>query len=203
MGKILAQTGVSLSDVYDVQGSLVAVEELRSEEIQLTHDMGATIFSERVSGGIRRQTSGAIAQSTAFNSALIDFPQGVYRILNVLVIADVAGRVDHAALMLRQPALSREMPLFIWDQAIDSEATVLMVESGGGAADRIALVNSRPGVPSLGVGLGQPQTQGDSMILRGESTAFGAGTVTVIVLVYIAFSQIAGISSIGLPVPGW
>jgi len=67
MPKVLGQVGVSLADAYDIEGSIAGVDELVTRDVSLTHDMAATIFSERVSTAIRRSATAALAQNTLFD----------------------------------------------------------------------------------------------------------------------------------------
>ena len=203
MVKVLSQAGISLSDVYDVEGSVVGVEELEAREVALTHEMGATIFSERLSGAIRRAESVNRIQSQSFISTFNDLPQGPYRVTGVFAFVDTAGRLANLQLSLRTADQTREIPFFVWNSALDSEATVRIVDDGAAAANIIALLGDRNLMPTLGIGVGQPQQVGPSIVMRGITSAFGAGTVSITAIVYVAFSQIAGISSIGLPVPSW
>ena len=199
--KILAQAGNSLADVYDVEGSIAGIDQLETRELPIVHEMGQTVFSERLSGSIRRQTTGAINQSTAWDLTLADLPATPFRILNLLVVAD-AARVSHCNLAL-QNGTGREIPIFMWDTGEDTETTLRLVENGAAISTQTALTNNRRQLPSLGIGSDQPQIIGDVISFRGQTTAFGAGTVTVVALVYVAFSQLAGISSRGVPIPGW
>ena len=204
MVKILSQAGISLADVYDVEGSIAGIEQLRSEEVQLVHEMGATIFSERVSGAIRRATTGDINQSTTWDIVLTDLPAGVSRILGVSVFADVGSRVNDAAVSLRDPTGGREIPVFLWDSTQGVLVVARMRDDGAAAATFNVLASTLNigAVPSMLIGEGQPQRVNE-IAFRGGTNAFGAGTVEVIMLVYLALAQVGGISSRGLPVPGW
>ena len=207
MPKVLSQAGITLSDVYDVEGSVVGIEQLVAQEVRLEHEMGGTIFSERLSAAIRRQTTGAITQSTPFDLFMLNLPQGIYRILGVKVTADVVARVANVNLSVvgisATGALGQEMPFFVWDSGVDSEITLRTTDLGPAAANFVGLVTDRVQTPTIGVGDGQPQRVGPQIAMRGNSAAFGAGNVVVTAQVLIAFSQIEGISSIGLPIPGW
>jgi len=205
MVKILAQAGMSLADVYNVVGSVAGVEQIESREVSVVHEMGATIFSERFSGAIRRLTTGAILQSVSFDLTLADLPAGISRVLGVYVQADAATRIDRCQLSLRSVSDGREIPFFIWD-ATDSQRNIRIVENDAAVTNRVVLMPELPLIqtmPSLAIGTGQPQQVGEEIVLRGLSSAFGAGTVTLVALVYLGFSRVQGISSRGLPVPGW
>jgi len=203
MVKILSRSGDSLADVYDVVGSVAGIEELRSEEVTLVHEMGQTLFSERLSGFIRRSTTGAITQSTFVDEVLTDLPNGITKVVGVQVFADDASRVDRMAVMLRSAVDGDEIPLWVWDGA--NNVTVRFSDNGAAVATHEVLVPSViTQLPSLLIGRHQPQRV-DEISLRGQATAFGAGNVTITMLVYIAFTHLAtfGLSSRGLPVPSW
>jgi len=204
MPKILSQSGVSLADTYDIQGSIAGIEQLRSEEVGLVHEMGGTIFSERLSASIRRRSTGAVDQSTSWDLVLQDLPAVPTRILGIVVLSANASRVSNCSVSIRDALSGREMPIFIWDSG-EPNITARFVENDGAAANVNFLINSLGAAnsPTLLIGNGQPQPVSE-IAFRGLSTGFGAGTVTVTALIYIAFSQLgSGISSKGLPVPSW
>lgn len=204
MVKILSQAGISLADVYDIEGSIAGIDQLESREVSLVHEMGATLFSERLTMNIRRSTSGSINQSTTFDVTIANLPAGIWRIVAVQLLANVAARVAQAQVSLRDPRDGREIPLAIWDANNDVEAVIRMVENGAGVTNLFALQSlSPPTMPSLGLGAGQPQARDNELVLRGATAAFGAGTVQVLALYHILFSQVEGLSSLGLPVPAW
>lgn len=201
--KILAQAGISLADIYDVQGSIVGVEQLQSQEVSLVHEMGATIFSERLTGTVGRITSGNLLQTVTFGFTLTP-PDGIYRILGVSVFTDVAARMANVSLLLRASQSEREMPLFVWDSGNDLES-LMVIDDDGTVATHIALIQTspQPGIPSLGIGTGQRATVGDLIRLRGITATFGAGNVVVTAIVYFAFPRTTSISSFGVPIPAW
>ena len=202
MVKVLGQAGTSLADVYDVEGSIAGVDQLLSEDVNTVHEMGDTIASERFSGAIRRLQSGAINQSTSFGVSLTDLPAGVWRILNIAVLGNQTARTANLSVLMADTN-GREIPLFVWDVAQDIESVVRIDENGAGATNLRYFIGN-PGLlgPTMGVGTGQPQRV-DEIAFRGTSSAFGAGTVTYTLLIYIALMQVGGLSSIGLPVPSW
>jgi len=207
MSKILSQSGISLADAYDVEGSIAGVDELLSKEVQLVHDMASTLFSERFSTAIIRASSGAIAQSTAFNQTLTPDVTSYFRILGVTVLSDQPARLANMNVSLRDPILGRETPIWIWESTQTApqaplSLTVQLDENGGGVIATNEWMNGTWLGPSIGCGTQQPQRTPE-ITFRGLTTAFGAGTATQIVLVTLAFSDLQGISSHGLPVPGW
>ena len=203
MTKILSQSGISLADVYDVEGSIAGVEQLLSEDVTLSHEMGSTLFSERLSGSIRRAQAVNIIQSATYDVTLVNFPTGVWRVLGITVLANIIGRVDRCQVSLRDPLSEREIPLFIWDSANNVETLIRIQDNGAAVGAQLALIGGQVQTPNLGIGTSQPQRVGQEIVLRGNTLAFGAGAVTLTVLVYIAFSQTTAVSSRGLPVPGW
>lgn len=202
--KVLSQSGISLADSYDVEGSIAGVEELLTRDIILVHEMGSTLFSERASGEIRRVSTGAVAQSTSINVVLTDLPANLTRILGVQVINSVGTSIARIAqgltVSVRDPIVGQEMPIWIWDLTV-ADCRIM-------DADVVAsfeLLRSEPVLtylPSMLYGPDQPQHVGE-VAFRGSTLAFGAGTVELVLLIYISYAQVAGISSYGLPIPAW
>ena len=206
MPKVLAQAGFSLADVYDVQGSIAGVDQLVTEEVHLVHEMGGTIFSERLGGAIIRATTGALNQSTTWDVITTGLPAGIWRVEGVYVQSDTAGRSDRAQVSLRDINAGREFPLFVWDATNDFQSDIRIIENGAAVGNDAALIQTSPvpNLPSLGIASGQrTQRVGEEIAFRGQTTAFGAGTITHTALIYIAFMRLRGVSSIGLPIPGW
>jgi len=205
--KVLAKAGDSLADVYDVEGSIAGVDELITRDVTTFHEMGGTIFSERISGNIRRLSTGALAQNATFDLTITDLPASVSRILNmaiVMQIGDLGSRVGRATVAIRSAVQGREVPVYVWDNALDSVASIRIVDDGGAAGNTELLRPATMGLMSPGLlqGTGQPQVVSD-IAFRGTINGFGAGTVELILLFQLAFSQIEGVSSRGLPVPSW
>jgi len=201
MPKVLSQAGTSLADVYDVEGSIAGVEELLSKDVSLVHEMGAAIFSERASAAIRRMTSTSIAQTLTWNVVLQDLPVTPARILGVAVVSDNASRISNAQVSVRGDLADREIPIFVFNgtaQTIIFQDDVL----GLGTFGYLENVPGLAGLPGLLMGSDQPQVINE-IAFRGLSTTFGAGTVEAIALIYIAFAALGGVSSYGLPIPGW
>ena len=202
MVKILSKSGDSLADTYDVVGSVAGIEQLNSREVDLVHEMGGTLFSERLSGFIRRGITAALNQSTAFDITIVDLPI-VYRVLNVLVVVSNASRVSHCNISLRSLFTGREMPIFIFDVNQDTESNIRIDENGSGVGNRVELNGKLGMLPTIGIGGEQPQRVGEDLVFRGVTSAFGAGTITLTALIYVAFSQIGGLSSRGVLIPSW
>lgn len=205
MSKVLAQAGISLADAYDVEGSRAGVETLLPGEVQLVHEMGATLFSERFNGQVHRVSTGALLQSASWDIELTALPETPTRILGIQVIADVAVRTNMASVMARDPGVNREFPLWVWDDDTPDLFVQCRMRDEGAAAVVEMLVPLRP-----------PQIQAPSMIMgidnrdgvrdiafRGQTSAFGAGNVTHTMLLFLANARLGGVSSIGLPIPSW
>lgn len=202
MVKILSRSGDSLADTYDVVGSIAGIEHLESRELTLVHEMGATLFSERFSGALRRISPAATAQGTNFNAVMTGLPAGASRIFALQVFTDDASRLANVVVSLRSAVDSSEIPIWVWDQT--NSIDVRFEDAGAGVATLTLLIpeTGLSALPNMLVGSGQPQ-QVEQIAIRGLTTAFGAGTVTVTVLVYLGLSQIGGLSSRGLPIPSW
>jgi len=204
--KVLGRVGVSLADQYDVKGSRAGVEELDVTEVKAVHELGATMFSERFSTRIMEVTSGAIAQSLTFNAAidpadvLQNMPQGVIRILGVTVLVS-AVRVSRVQLSIRDNALDRDMIFWMWRDVTDLSDNQI-VDDGSGLQIVLQPINPPWGLPTVMAGTEQPFFT-PSFVLRGTTTAFGAGTATVTARILIAFAASEGLSSFGVPVPSW
>lgn len=203
MPKILAKAGDSLADVYDIEGSIAGVDELDTHDVNLFHEMGSTIFSERVRGSLFTFTTGAIAQNITWD-LVVDMPPGLSRIHNWSVTASVTGRVDQAQLSIANRVLT-DSPYWSWNTSRDVEK-VIRVSLGAGPSGVSLLQVVDPQSPQM-MSYGQLQPQAglavDQLIFRGVSSGFGAGTVTVQAVVYHAFAQTLRPSSRGLPVPSW
>jgi len=203
MGKILSQSGMSLADAYDIEGSVVEVDDLLAKEVSLVHDLSGTLFSERFSTAIIRASSGAVLQSVAWNQVLVPDITSYFRILNVTVVSDQPTRIANCNVALRDPILGRETPIWAWDTDLDPDFIVTQLdEEGGGVTATNNLLVGHTWLPAIGAGTQQPQRTPE-ITFRGITTAFGAGTATTIALITLAFADLQGVSSHGLPLPGW
>lgn len=204
MPKILSQAGVSLADVYDIVGSVAGVETLESRNISLVHEMGATIFSERLNGVVRRAGQTGILQSVAFDVAINDLPTTPTRIHAVCAFANITSRLSLVQVSMRQRDNAREIPILIWDSAIDDEVSVRLQDDGGAVAT-VFMLRPTGGFYQLGPNLigGENLQVVRNLVMRGQTSAFGAGTVDITFLTYISFSALEGVSSHGLPLPSW
>lgn len=208
MPKIRSQAGISLSDLYDVEGSIVGIEELISREVHLSHEMGAAVFSERLVARLRRMTTGDIAQNTDFSLQIADLPAGGFRVLGVDVIADAGLRVNHAVVSMHSPGANfgQDFPLWTFDQDFaNTGRTVRMVDDDNAEANltQLAPQLGMANLPSMGFGVDQ-RFNVPNIVFRGTTAGFGAGTVEVIALIYVAAADAgSGLSSRGLPLPSW
>lgn len=206
MVKILSQTGISLADIYNIKGSIVGVDQLLATEVQTVHEMGATIFSERLSASITRVVTGNIAQGVAFNVISGGFPTVPVRINGITVFTDTIARLDRIMVGLHDPAAGaeRDMPLFVWNSAVDAEIPMQIQDDGAAVASVTLLrpLQALANLPTFLIGTDQPLSI-PNLVIRGTTLAFGAGTVEAVVVASVVFSQIGGISSYGLPIPSW
>jgi len=198
--KILSQSGRSLADIYDAEGSIAGIDQLETRELPIVHEMGATVFSERFVTSIRRMASGALAQNTAISLALATLPSTPTRLLGVAVISDVAARVDRLAISLRDPGATNEIPVWVFD---GNSTPIEFADAGAGTATFDLLGAQQVFTPSFVGGNGQPGRMVSDIAVRGDTTGFGAGDVFVRVFLHIAFAAAGGVSSFGLPLPGW
>ncbi len=205
--KILAQAGTSLADIYDVEGSVVGLESLDVGEVKAVHELGGTIMSERLTAFVQHTDGGALAQNLQFNFQGNDYHDQVTRILGVTLLTDFAARVRNACVSIQDLTNGREMPLFVWDTADDPEPRVRWSIDGAAVGAFFHLRSLFNQFPSLVLRTGTERIT-TRLVCRGVNDAFGAGDVTVHMLVYIAFpSHVAETpgepSSHGLPLPSW
>lgn len=209
MAKVQALGGFSLADTYEVKGSVAVIRELVSREVPLFHEMGQVIFSERLSGDIFRVSTGAIAQNINISSPVDStaFPPAPFRVVALSVFADVTARLTQVAVMVRNPNRQivpvREVPVWIWDGA--TYEPVRIVDDGGASANVEMLVPTASLVtlPFIMVGRAQP-LEVSELVMRGVTSGFGAGTVTVTLVVYFVYADHERVGgSVGLPIPSW
>jgi len=207
--KILGEAGKSLADIYDVEGSVVDVDEVDASIVQGVHDLGPTIASERMGSSIIILRTGDELQTVNFNvvTPLTDMP-GITRILGATIMAD-GDRVLTCGLWLLDQAVNAESLLWAWDGTLDDVLPAFRVNVLGTIAARTILrpVTNMAALPGIAFGPGQ-RAQMPAFALRGTTTTFGAGTVEIAAHIQIANSDITGTgtgapSSIGLPVPSW
>ena len=201
MAKILSKSGASLADTYDVVGSIAGIDDLVSREVSLVHEMGGTIFSERLRASIVPMATAAQAASTSWS---INFTiEETARLLALAVISDDAGRVANCNVAIESTqGLGDAVPIWVWDSA-DASKTVRAFIAGVTTVPRALIPAGPPIIPNLLIGRGSPG-RADIIAFRGTTTAFGAGTVTTTAIIYLAFpGRESSTSSFGLPLPGW
>lgn len=205
MPKIDSRSGSSLADSYDTVGSKVGIDNLETRDVNLVHEMGGTLVSERLTSEIFRVQTGSIAQSTAFDADFSQvLPTGIImRVLGLAMIVDTANRVSNCAIVARANLADQEIPLIIND---GSEDPVRMQDDGAAVALLQTLGSDGamiPQIPTLLIGSGVRNSTVNTLFLRGVTSGFGAGTVQITGLAHIAFARPEGVSSAGLPVPSW
>jgi len=205
MVKILSQAGISLADTYDVQGSIAGIEQLNSDNVSLIHEMGQTIFSERLVGTIERRTTGDLLQNISYNIIASDITEVPGRVMGVMCFVDIGARLNMHAVYVHDSFHGREIPIFVWDSNNDGTALVRISDDAAAAATLTMLQPVRPlaTVPSMLTGTDRNQSV-DFITIRGQTLGFGAGTIDITTLIYLAFPESAGgLSSEGLPLPSW
>jgi len=204
MVKILSQAGISLADMYQVEGSIAGIEDLDTRELAIFHEVGATVFSERFRTTIREVDTGAIAQSTEFNLSINNLPASIVRILGIVAVADTASRLENCQVSVHDAVLdpiAQDFPIWAWGGTSQN----IRLSIGGTVVQRNMLIPVPESVltPTFGGGEDQGATPVKDLRFRGDTTAFGAGTVLVNFFVYLAFSFTGGVSSFGARVPSW
>ena len=201
MAKILSKSGDSLADVYDVAGSIAGIDDLQSKDVNLVHEMGATIFSERLVTRIVVLESGAINQNTDSDISL-DFDQPA-RLLAASIISDPAARVLRGLLTLSTGSSGNntDFPIFAWG-AGDPERTLKVRVLGTSGLVGILLPVTPPMTPNMIAGKSDVDSA-FSLAMHVRSTSFGAGTIKIFGLFHVAFAESGGLSSRGLPIPSW
>lgn len=222
--KTQAPFGSELAKLYDTEGQRIGSPgaELESDRIILTHEMGQLMMSERLRVAIRQCWSGAVPQSSTFESIMTDLPDSPVRILGFFpfTLPGVGAVTDFTTVTLcaREGNEPREMPLWNWSGAATG-AVYLPARFQPTAG--LALGNYQMLVNAFGVSTGHlpfatmpslivkannvvgPRASVDDLVLRGTTSAFGAGTREVFVHVMIAFPFPFVEGEAGLPVPSW
>jgi len=207
MPKILSQAGDSLADTYDVVGSIAGVEDLITQDVQLLHEMGGTIFSERLTSQVLTISSPSTNQNSEFEGQFEDAADSPTRILGIQVLTSAAGRVQLASVSILRADGGQEQPIFVFDSTDDEEGLVICSITGGATATFGHLSPRLSATPILMTRMGDSNTM-PGLKLRGLTEGFGAGTVQITALVLIARAgpavPVPGTpESHGLPVPSW
>jgi len=207
--KILSQAGTSLADVYDVEGSVVGLENLDVTDVKGVHELGGQIHSERLNMFGLLAATGTLAQNTTWAIVLGGFPDSVNRLLGVFVHADTPARVTHCSLAIRDPGTLVDHIIWMWDSVTDLESNVLW--AGPAVTTQIALRTIEPnvagGAPTLIARMGASRVMPD-LVFRGLTAGFGAGLVNTRCEILVARPDRGNPgpgepSSHGLPIPGW
>jgi len=207
MVKILSQAGESLADMYQAEGSIAGIEQLETRELPIVHEMGATVFSERFRLSILRIAAGATAQNTDIDVSVTTLPEAITRILGVQVFSDTVARVLSAQVSTHSPTLTpiavqQDFPIWAWD-GTNSNSIRLQDLNTIATFDLLTPVVGGH-IPSfITPGTDQGAFPVRDIELRGRTTGFGAGTVTLTALLYLASTFAGGISSFGARVPSW
>lgn len=208
MVKILSQSGTSLADIYNVEGSIAGVEQLLSGEVSVVHEMGQLIASERMGGQLLRVAIAGIVASADFAAVLTGINTGVSRFHGVTIITDNASRLERVNVNVRTQPGGRPTQTVqehvVWAFDGTNSENIEIVDDGGVQITIAALRGTQEfnNLPCLLTGADQPQLVSE-IAIRGTATAFGAGTVDVILIAHVSFGQAEGLGSRGLPIPSW
>lgn len=210
---ILGNAGKSLADIYDVEGSVVHVDELEASVVTTFHELGATIASERMGSSIIGLTATGLGQ----NADILAFPgggtatdtpfPGITRVLSVFVYAS-AQRINDVSVNTYDPDSGREMPLFMWEAATDDIFTARILAPGGAGGYKVLRPKAfYPHLPGFMFGPGQ-RAQVPTLAMRGTTSGFGAGTVDLYAIAQVVTADVTGTgtgapSNVGLPIPSW
>lgn len=206
--KILAQAGSSLADVYDVEGSVVGLEELDVTDVKGVHDLGPTIHSERLTGFMPVLATGAIEDDTAFNidlASVVALPRSINRLMGVQVILGTTARIASCCIVMGEPTTGLDIVIWAWDSAVDAEIAVRTFGA--------TVIYLRPAVwpqgmlPIILTQMGNAKRM-PNIVFRGLTNSFGAGTVVLTATLMMARPNNANPaagepSSHGLPIPSW
>jgi len=203
--RIRSQAGISVSDQYDFEGSSDGIEEFEVRTIQGVHDFGPTLFSERLMGRIDRSVSSALLQNAEVDVDLGAFPSLPSRVYGFQVFVDTASRLTNLNINIAaERGTIREFPVWIWDGS--GEQTVRLIDNGAAVGDVTLLTPTAPTQVQqfLLIGNGQP-LEVANVEMRGLTSGFGAGTVTVTVLTFIAFpgTTSGALATFGSSLPSW
>jgi len=212
MPKVLGKVGDSLADVYDVEGSIAGVANLDSDNVGLVHEMGAAIFSERLSGRIFRMLIDDVLQSVVIGASFQDMPETAFRMtgFQVLVESGLVARITRLTASLIEldggGIATQDIPFWSWDTVLGTSETVRIRDVGVNANFELLIPapNNPPQLPQTLTGLLQPERV-NGITVKGLTAAFGAGDVDIICLAHILVANpvASGISSKGLPIPSW
>lgn len=207
MGKILSQSGIALADQYQIEGSIVGVENLQTEDVSLVHEMGAAMASERMKQIQVLMEPTAPLENINFSLSSGNVADCPNRILHaaVYIPAANAGDITSCQLSIEDGSTGVNTVFFEFNDAQDDEGAIRW-DDGTGVADMLTL-RGRLTLPSLlirpNIGSVMP-----SIRFAGKTSGFGAGTVAVAALIHLVrpaqlVPQPGQASSHGLPLPSW
>jgi len=202
MSRILTKSGASLADVYDVEGSVAGIEELNSESVFLTHEMGATILSERLVSETTIFQTGDLLQTVDFE---VFEPQPLVhsKIVALTVMTNQASRIGTICVGFTDSVVGLNTnPIYSFETGKGSDFTrVIRTRVDGNLVDIGELVPSNPAiVPVFQCGAAVDVQR---LAAIGKTLTFGAGTIQLTIMVTRVFPRLGGVSSRGLPVPSW
>jgi len=208
--KVLGNAGKTLADIYDVDGSIVDIEELDSASVKTVHEMGGTIFAERIEGHILTASTGDIAQTLGFKATISGLAKvPTMRLLGIFVTVDVTSRLLTCSVSIRGQAqaggLAQEFPIWVWDPSTDgSTETVVRHFLDDTVVNSIALraLPEFTFLPNMLIGFPQP-VRANSIAVNGITATFGAGTVDITLMAYMIFPAAPALEGGGLPIPSW
>jgi len=208
---ILGRPGFSLADVYEIEGSSVGVDDLQTKEVHLVHELGGQIVGERLRTFLHHFESADNLQSVAFDVAdgqLNDVP---CRILGLCVTTDTIARLTGVQVSLESADNAfGEFPLFVWSTGNDTETAFRYSQPGASPSTEgylsVTDANQMQAHPTLAA-RGEDDLMGN-LVMRGDTAAFGAGTVKIHVMALIARceripSAPGDPKNFGLPFPSW
>ncbi len=208
MPKILSQAGTSLADVYDVEGSVAGIDNLESAEVQLVHELGAQIHSERLQTFLVSISSGTVAQNSTWSVDAGAFPDSTNRFLGAYVTTDTTAEIAHCSLSMRdRSATENAFPLWAWDDVVDAEYAIRILQAGS-TGNRIGLAPRPSLYPFQSILTRQGDNRMPLLSFNGLTNGFGAGTNTAICTIMLARPDPGNPapghpSSHGLPIPSW
>jgi len=212
MPKVLGKVGASLADVYDIEGSIAGVEQLDTDTVHSVHEMGATIFSERLSGEVFRLFFDDILQTVTLSASFAGLPETPFRLagFTILIETGLEARITRLTASLSEldanGNATQEIPFWSWDTTLGTTETVRVLDAGTTAnfEKLLPAPGNWPQLPQLLTGSLQPGVV-NGITVRGLTATFGAGDVDITCLAYILHADPAGsgVSSAGLPVPSW
>jgi len=209
--RILGRPGYTLADNYDIEGGSAPIHDLASNDVHLVHEMGGQIMGERVRTFLHHFESDDEDQSTAFDVTDTQLNDVPCRILGISVTTDTIARMSGVQVSLESPDNAfGEFPLFVWSSAADQETTFRYSQPGGSPSTEGYLSTANAGCMQANPSLAA-RAEADVMgnfVMRGDTSAFGAGTVKVHCMMLIARAEripsAAGDPrNFGLPFPSW